>query len=765
MVYKCKVCGGSLMIKPKSRIATCEFCGIKQVLPLFDDDASQQLYDRGNSYLANNEYDKAEAIFVQLLSIDSNDPEIYWNLVLCKYGVTYVKDPKTHKYIPTCNRTYYGSIFKDENYLKAIERSEGEEREQYQAEAKVIDEIQKGIIAVSKKEKPYDIFISFKDTDDEGNRTQDSIEAQKLYNILTELGYKVFYSRITLESKVGQEYEPYIYAALSSSKVMILVASSRKYIEAPWVKNEWSRFLTLRRNNPEKTLIPVYYGMDKEELPDDFSLLPMQNMREEGFEDELTRGIKKIIPLSVTKAERRRAIVKTAIILLLTTIVVGGTYTAFAYSKYRKEKAQKEISDALTAKYQEALGLYNKENYTDAKTLFTELGKYEDAETLAYNCDYMPAYNQAMDLYYNRNYPEAAWAFRDMNDFLDSGDMQEKCERAWREKLSTVAIEPELSGSSWGAYYITANGTVDNFDSAPGGLAIAYDLNEKGEIIGKHDFEVNEHGKVVSIQNSAPNTSGGTLYALYEDGYVYNSAYLNGMEDDWTNVIQITEGFDCTNVALIADGTVAIGKTEATAYYDDIPNGINYDDRWLEEVTSWEDIIQLDSCIGRLGSGDTEYAIITGLSCDGKVHVVSKILDETNGNNDSYHEDNSLSWISSIQDIKEIRLKYGYDSSNNLGLFLAALDNKNILHIYNDRGEETTIERSDLVDFYFSSDGFASLYVLNNKGELLKNETVLMDDVVYVCNKYVIKNSGSIYKIDGSATNSKTSVKSVWMEK
>ena len=263
-IFKCKICGGQTTVDTVNGIATCEYCGVKQALPLFTDDSERLLYESGNAYLSHSEYDKAENVFNQLLTIKPSAAELYWDLVLCKYGVTYVKDPKTGKYIPTCNRTHYTPIFSDENYKKAIELSSGEKKALFEDDAKTIDNIQKGIIAVSKKEKPFDIFISYKETDTNGNRTKDSIEAQKLYEKLTEAGYKVFFSRITLEDKVGTEYEPYIYAALYSSKVMLTICSSRENVEAVWVKNEWTRFIDRIKTDDElsaQSFIPVFKDM------------------------------------------------------------------------------------------------------------------------------------------------------------------------------------------------------------------------------------------------------------------------------------------------------------------------------------------------------------------------------------------------------------------------------------------------------------------------------------------------------------------------
>ena len=78
--------------------------------------------------------------------------------------------------------------------------------------------IQKGILAISQKEDPFDVFICYKETDAHGRRTQDSVLANDLYHQLTQEGFKVFFSRITLEDKLGTAYEPYIFAALNSAK-------------------------------------------------------------------------------------------------------------------------------------------------------------------------------------------------------------------------------------------------------------------------------------------------------------------------------------------------------------------------------------------------------------------------------------------------------------------------------------------------------------------------------------------------------------------
>ena len=302
--FKCKMCGGNVMIDTEACIGICENCGTQQTLPKINDDRRANLYDRANHFRRNNEYDKAEGIYEQLLNEDVSDAEAYWSLVLCKYGVEYVEDPMTHRRIPTVNRTQYTTIFDDVNYKQALKYADSSQRTLYEQEAKSINEIQKGILAISHNEEPYDIFICYKESDANGKRTPDSVLANDLYYQLDKEGYRVFFSRISLEDKIGSAYEPYIFAALNSAKVMIVLGTRPEYFNAPWVKNEWSRYLKLvRESRGEKTLIPAYRDMDPYDMPEEFSHLQALDMSRLGFSQDLIHGLKKLIRKEKTEPE------------------------------------------------------------------------------------------------------------------------------------------------------------------------------------------------------------------------------------------------------------------------------------------------------------------------------------------------------------------------------------------------------------------------------------------------------------------------------
>ncbi len=295
-IFKCKMCGGALDISPDSTVVECEFCGIKQTIPRLDDEKRANYYDRADHYRRSNDYDKALSIYEQILAEDNTDAEAYWSIVLCRYGVEYVKDPVTQKHVPTINRTQAASILADPDYLSALKYADGYQRDVYTEQANAIHEIQKGILAISQQEDPFDVFICYKESDQSGRRTPDSVLAQELYYELTEMGYRVFFSRITLEDKLGSAYEPYIFAALQSARVMVVLGTKAEYFEAVWVRNEWSRFLALIQSGENKVLIPAYRDMDPYDLPREFSHLQAQNMSKLGFMQDLVRGIGKLAP-------------------------------------------------------------------------------------------------------------------------------------------------------------------------------------------------------------------------------------------------------------------------------------------------------------------------------------------------------------------------------------------------------------------------------------------------------------------------------------
>ena len=303
-IYRCKSCGGELDVTSNLTVVECDYCGIKQTIPTVQDENIQGLFNRANVLRMKGEFDKAEQIYEKILQANDKEAEAYWGVILCKYGIEYVDDPASFKRVPTCHRASFDSITADEDYKAALTYADAVQRSIYEAEAAAIEEIQKGILAISRNEKPYDVFICYKETDENGKRTIDSTIANDIYHQLTQEGMKVFYAAITLEDKLGREYEPYIFAALNSSKVMLVLGTKPQYFSAVWVKNEWSRFLKIMKADRSKMLIPCYRDMDAYELPEEFAHLQAQDMSKIGFINDVIRGIKKVVKPEETAQQK-----------------------------------------------------------------------------------------------------------------------------------------------------------------------------------------------------------------------------------------------------------------------------------------------------------------------------------------------------------------------------------------------------------------------------------------------------------------------------
>ncbi len=299
-MFKCKMCGGDLCVSEATKVIECDYCGTKQTIPSMDNEKKINLFKRANRLRFANEFDKAALVYESIVAEFSSESEAYWGLCLCKYGIEYVDDPRTAQKVPTCHRTINKSIFDDDDFQSAISYSDSISEEIYNSEAKEIDRLQKESLVIASKEEPFDIFICYKETAEDGQRTKDSVLAQDMYDKLTEKGYKIFFSRITLEDKLGKEYEPYIYSALNSAKIMLCVGTKNEHFEAVWVKNEWNRFLNMMKSDKDKVLIPCYEDMDAYDMPKEFKNLQGQDMSKIGFMQDLVRGIEKIIPLNRT---------------------------------------------------------------------------------------------------------------------------------------------------------------------------------------------------------------------------------------------------------------------------------------------------------------------------------------------------------------------------------------------------------------------------------------------------------------------------------
>lgn len=267
---KCKMCGSNLEIEDSITVCKCEKCGTSQTVPDIEDDKELKLFERAGRLRFNCDFDKAAGIYNTITDSYPEEAEGYWGLVLCKYGIEYAYNASGKK-VPVCHRISYDSVMDDEDFELVMENSDSESRAIFREEAKIIEENRKKYIQIAESEQPYDIYISYRAKDDNGDKTAVSEIAGHLYNKLTSAGYRVFLSEAALKGKKRSECEPYIYSALNSANVMLALGTSYDDYNDVWVKNEWNRYLEIAEKNKNKCLIPCYKDVDEYDIPKEFA--------------------------------------------------------------------------------------------------------------------------------------------------------------------------------------------------------------------------------------------------------------------------------------------------------------------------------------------------------------------------------------------------------------------------------------------------------------------------------------------------------------
>ena len=264
----CKSCGGIVIpYDDDPSVGSCDSCGNESTIPNIATERAQRLRNLADDRFMAKDFDEAYNIYNRIINEYPEDYQSYFDALLSHYGIEYVKDYYDGEYKPTIHRMQYQPMKLHPYYSKIRELVFGYPFEVIDKKATAIDKITERYIQIQNSQTPYDVFISYKETDAAGRRTADSYEAEKIYNCLTQRGkLKVFFSRETLKSIAGEEYEPYIFSALNSAKVMIVYGSNADNIKSTWVKNEWQRFSYLQRNDSGKHLIPVLLNVEPKDL-------------------------------------------------------------------------------------------------------------------------------------------------------------------------------------------------------------------------------------------------------------------------------------------------------------------------------------------------------------------------------------------------------------------------------------------------------------------------------------------------------------------
>lgn len=118
-------------------------------------------------------------------------------------------------------------------------------------------------------ERNFDVFISFKNTDGDGNPTRDSVIAHELHDALMERGISAFFSNSSLKMLGESAYTKAIDDALDEVSVLVVVSTAPEYLKTQWVNYEWNSFHNelLSGRKPDGQLIAYFGNFSHSETP------------------------------------------------------------------------------------------------------------------------------------------------------------------------------------------------------------------------------------------------------------------------------------------------------------------------------------------------------------------------------------------------------------------------------------------------------------------------------------------------------------------
>ncbi len=274
-LLECKCCGAPLSPTAemlKGRIVRCVHCGHTMTLAKEDEGKTVGLLRSAELLLDTCRFDEAYTAYSKAAELDEREPEAYFGMALARFKVQYLKDEASEppRLQPICHEVTKSRFSDDKNYQIALTLATEAQRALYLSRAEEIDHIAKEFYSLAEANISYDCFLCVKVTDD-GTRapTEDSKDADYIYRLLQEKGYKPFYSEWELRNVTGADYEARILYALYTAECMLVVCRNEEYLRTKWVKNEYTRFLRLIDGDrkEEGSVAVVFYGRPVETLP------------------------------------------------------------------------------------------------------------------------------------------------------------------------------------------------------------------------------------------------------------------------------------------------------------------------------------------------------------------------------------------------------------------------------------------------------------------------------------------------------------------
>ncbi len=210
----CGICGGSINADESNSFGTCIGCGHSSAYPKADIKKINRI-----TYLRNSfRFNEAAKMASELVESHPDDSEAYWTLLLCEYGIQYVREGSSR--YPVCRKdvSELVSLRESNSFKKALSYATEEAVKNYEELAASLEDSINISLNIMKQDKEYDVFVLSPE-----NSTVDSdFDGDKIYLRFTaNLGFSVFFGPEVLKDMDPVEKAAQTLYALKHSRIFL----------------------------------------------------------------------------------------------------------------------------------------------------------------------------------------------------------------------------------------------------------------------------------------------------------------------------------------------------------------------------------------------------------------------------------------------------------------------------------------------------------------------------------------------------------------
>ncbi|MCR4779543.1 MAG: hypothetical protein K5876_00460 [Ruminiclostridium sp.] len=247
----CGICGGDIKPDENGAVGSCVNCGSSGMYPKGD----IKIFNR-ITYLRNTfKFDAAEKLAKKLTEANPADSAAYWALMLCEYGIQYVRDGG--KRVPVCRKDISALPAPKESasYKSAAANAADDVRAKYEALADTIEDTVSLTKTILAQDKSYDVFI----LSPEGVAVEDDLDGDKIYlRFTSNLNFSVFYAPELLKEADAAERAAQTTFALKHSRIMLPSFRTSSNCHDGYFEYAVKIFCAELQSSKDKLVFPIF---------------------------------------------------------------------------------------------------------------------------------------------------------------------------------------------------------------------------------------------------------------------------------------------------------------------------------------------------------------------------------------------------------------------------------------------------------------------------------------------------------------------------